>query len=77
MEQERRTEYLARHSLQPLMQAGDEDLSQNTSDRAIARILEMGFTSDEAKGALKMTDLGDGLRIDRAIEFLLRSKGIV
>lgn len=54
----------------------DCDLSKGTSEKAIFRIVEMGFTSDEAKGALKVTDMGDGLRVDRAVEYLLRSKGI-
>lgn len=44
----------------------------NSADRAVFRIVEMGFSPEEAKGALKITDMGDGLRVDRAIEFLLR-----
>jgi hypothetical protein len=31
----------------------------------------MGFTHEEAKEALRMTDLGDGLKVDRAVELLL------
>jgi hypothetical protein len=44
---------------------------ENTADKAIYRIVEMGFTADEAKEALRKTDLGDGLRVDRAVEMLL------
>jgi len=46
--------------------------AMNTADRAIFRIVEMGFSPEDARGALKMTDMGDGLRVDRAVEFLLR-----
>jgi hypothetical protein len=49
------------------------DLAENTADKAIFRIVEMGFTADQARHALKVTDMGDGLRIDRAVELLLRS----
>jgi hypothetical protein len=44
---------------------------ENTADKAIYRIVEMGFTADQAREALKLTDLGDGLRVDRAVELLL------
>ncbi|CAO2651081.1 Nn.00g093780.m01.CDS01 [Neocucurbitaria sp. VM-36] len=44
---------------------------ENTADKAIYRIVEMGFTADQAREALRMTDLGDGLRVDRAVELLL------
>lgn len=44
----------------------------NSVDRAVFRIVEMGFSPEQAKGALKITDMGDGLRVDRAVEFLLR-----
>jgi len=50
------------------------DASVNSAEKAIFRIVEMGFTSDEAKGALKITDMGDGLRVDRAIEYLIRQQ---
>ncbi|KAF2131050.1 hypothetical protein P153DRAFT_365657 [Dothidotthia symphoricarpi CBS 119687] len=44
----------------------------NTADKAIYRIVEMGFTSAQAREALRITDRGDGLRVDRAVELLLR-----
>ncbi len=44
----------------------------NSADRAIFRIVEMGFSQEDAKGALKLTDMGDGLRVDLAVELLLR-----
>jgi hypothetical protein len=53
----------------------NDDPSINSVDKAVFRIIEMGFTTEEAKGALKITDMGDGLRVDRAVEYLMRSKG--
>ncbi|KAK7536239.1 uncharacterized protein J3D65DRAFT_531919, partial [Phyllosticta citribraziliensis] len=47
------------------------DPAQNSSEKAIFRLVEMGFTSEQAKYALMKTDLGDGLRLDRAVELLL------
>lgn len=41
-------------------------------DRAVYRIVDMGFTPEQARQALRRTDLGDGLRVDRAVELLLR-----
>lgn len=58
------------HPLQRMVQ--DRDSCENSADRAIYRIVEMGFTPEQAKLALRMTDLGDGLRVDRAVELLLR-----
>jgi hypothetical protein len=58
------------HPLQRMAQ--EHDSSENTADRAIYRIVEMGFTPEQARLALRMTDLGDGLRVDRAVELLLR-----
>ncbi|KAK8168828.1 hypothetical protein BKA80DRAFT_268037 [Phyllosticta citrichinensis] len=49
------------------------DPAQNSSEKAIFRLVEMGFTAEQAKYALMKTDLGDGLRLDRAVELLLRS----
>ncbi|KAF2418989.1 hypothetical protein EJ08DRAFT_683664 [Tothia fuscella] len=60
------------HPLQRALQ--DQDPGTNSAEKAIFRIVEMGFTCDEAKGALKITDMGDGLKIDRAIEYLLRQQ---
>jgi hypothetical protein len=50
----------------------ESDPAENTADKAIFRIVEMGFTAEEAKHALRVTDMGDGLRLDRAVELLLR-----
>ena len=58
------------HPLQRMVQ--EQDSSQNSAERAIYRIVEMGFTPEQARLALRMTDLGDGLRVDRAVELLLR-----
>jgi hypothetical protein len=51
------------------------DAAMHTAEKAIFRIVEMGFTVDQAKGALKITDMGDGLKVDRAVEFLLQQQG--
>ncbi|KAK5115051.1 hypothetical protein LTR62_001748 [Meristemomyces frigidus] len=57
---------LHRSSLQATL-AGE---AENTVDLAVRRIVEMGFGEREAKMALKVTDMGDGLRVDRAVEWL-------
>jgi len=44
----------------------------NSVDRAVFRIVEMGFSPEEAKIALRETDRGDRLRVDHAVEYLLR-----
>ncbi|KAK3063469.1 hypothetical protein LTS18_000168, partial [Coniosporium uncinatum] len=61
------------HRIQLEMRNAKADPAVNSADRAVFRIVEMGFTSQEAKRALRETDLGDGLRVDRAVELLLRS----
>jgi hypothetical protein len=50
------------------------DSSMCSPEKAIFKIVEMGFTAKEAKAALKLTDTGVGLRVDRAIEYLLRQQ---
>lgn len=60
----------AQHPLQREIYA--TDVAENTADKAIYRIVEMGFTADQARRALRQTDLGDGLSIERAVEMLLR-----
>lgn len=49
----------------------DSPAHENTAEKAIYRIVEMGFTAEQAREALRVTDLGDGLRVDRAVELLL------
>lgn len=51
-----------------------EGVAEDTSDRAIAKIVALGFSNAQAKQALKLTDMGDGLRVDRAIELLYRQQ---
>lgn len=60
----------AQHPLQREIYA--TDIAENTADKAIYRIVEMGFTADQARRALRQTDLGDGLSIERAVNMLLR-----
>ncbi|KAF2097970.1 hypothetical protein NA57DRAFT_57142 [Rhizodiscina lignyota] len=55
-----------------LMSLPGADLAAHSAERAIFRIVEMGWTADEARHALRVTDMGDGLRVDRAVELLLR-----
>ncbi|RMZ15910.1 hypothetical protein D0860_01307 [Hortaea werneckii] len=47
-------------------------LADSTSVHAVNKVIEMGFTSAQAQEALKKTDMGDGLRVDRAVDWLLR-----
>ncbi|KAH4018872.1 hypothetical protein HBI09_190690 [Parastagonospora nodorum] len=47
---------------------------ENTAEKAIYRIVDMGFTADEAREALRITDLGDGLKVNRAVGLLLSRK---
>jgi hypothetical protein len=70
---EKERERKRQHPLQLAIQ--DSDPSRNSAEKAVFRIVEMGFTPEEAKGALKITDMGDGLRVDRAVEYLMRTKG--
>lgn len=48
-----------------------ENTGHNSSERAIAQIMEMGFSFEQAKESLRATDMGDGLRVDQAVEWLL------
>ena len=65
---EERVETFNRMSLQNFA----EGVAEDTSDRAVRRIMDMGFTAIEAREALRRTDMGDGLRVDRAVDLLLR-----
>ncbi|EKG13762.1 UBA-like protein [Macrophomina phaseolina MS6] len=66
----------SQHPLQQEMlraaSAASPAAATNTAEKAIFRIVEMGFTAEEAKEALRRTDPGDGLRVDRAVEWLLQ-----
>ena len=46
-------------------------MAENTVERAVQKIIDMGFSAAEAGEALRVTDMGNGLRIDRAIDLLL------
>jgi hypothetical protein len=48
--------------------------AENTADVAVRTITAMGFTVVQASMALKMTDMGDGLRVDKAVDYLLRQR---
>ncbi|KAI7159845.1 hypothetical protein KC349_g3851 [Hortaea werneckii] len=47
-------------------------VADSTSVHAVNKVIEMGFTPAQAQEALKKTDMGDGLRVDRAVDWLLR-----
>ncbi|KAK6429470.1 hypothetical protein LTR95_014386, partial [Oleoguttula sp. CCFEE 5521] len=49
--------------------------AEDTADKAIERLMGMGFGVREVRDALRRTDMGDGLRVDRAIEVLVRNRG--
>lgn len=51
-----------------------DGVAHDTSERAIKKIMDMGFTVAQAKEALRLTDMGDGLRVDRAVDMLLRQQ---
>jgi uncharacterized UBP type Zn finger protein len=48
-------------------------VADSTTECAIRKITEMGFSEAQAILALRMTDMGDGLRVDRAVDMLLRA----
>lgn len=67
---------LAQHPAQrQLTMHPGADLAADTADRAVFRVVEMGFTPDQARYALRKTDPGDGLKVDRAVEYLLMRTG--
>lgn len=49
-----------------------EGLAEDTSALAIGKIMDIGFSNAQAKEALRITDMGSGLRVDRAVDWLLR-----
>lgn len=48
--------------------------AEHTGERAIQQLVTMGFERSMAVDALRITDRGDGLRPDRAIDLLLRQQ---
>jgi len=50
-----------------------DGVADSTAECAVRKITEMGFSEAQATHALKMTDMGDGLRVDRAVDMLLRA----
>ncbi|KAG9943976.1 hypothetical protein KCU85_g8293, partial [Aureobasidium melanogenum] len=49
-----------------------EGLAEDTSTLAINKIMDIGFSNAQAREALRITDMGSGLRVDRAVDWLLR-----
>ncbi|TKX18524.1 UBA/TS-N domain-containing protein 1 [Elsinoe australis] len=47
-------------------------LRTNSADIAIQNVVALGFTPNQAREALRVTDSGDGLHVDRAVDWLLR-----
>ena len=64
---EDRVETFNRMSLQNFA----EGVAEDTAGRAVKTITAMGFSTAQAQEALKLTDMGDGLRVDRAVDLLL------
>lgn len=50
-----------------------DGVAESTVEHAVRKITDMGFTEAQATHALRMTDMGDGLRLDRAVDMLLRN----
>lgn len=50
-----------------------EGRADTTVEIAVRKITDMGFNRAQATHALRMTDMGDGLRVDRAVDLLLRN----
>jgi hypothetical protein len=48
--------------------------AKDTGERAIQQLIAMGFDREMAIDALRITDRGDGLRLDRAVDLLLRQQ---
>jgi hypothetical protein len=48
-------------------------VADSTTECAVRKITEIGFSEAQAILALRMTDMGDGLRVDRAVDMLLRA----
>ena len=67
---ENRVETFNRMSLQNFAPGVADD----TSALAVKRIVDMGFTASQAREALRTTDMGDGFRVDRAVDLLLRQR---
>lgn len=57
------------------LQNSGSGVANDTAERAVTHIVDMGFCASQAREALRMTDLGDGLRVDRAVDMLLRGRG--
>ncbi|KAI5370592.1 Putative UBA-like superfamily, Ubiquitin-associated domain-containing protein [Septoria linicola] len=47
-------------------------IAENTSEIATMKLVAMGFPVTAARQALRITDDGESLRVDRAVEYLLR-----
>lgn len=49
----------------------ESEITPNTVDQAVFRIVSMGFTPTDARRALSRTDSGTSLRVDAAIQLLI------
>ncbi|KAF2479524.1 hypothetical protein BDY17DRAFT_313331 [Neohortaea acidophila] len=49
----------------------DVGLAEDPVERAVPQIVDMGFTASQARLALRMSDAGGNLRLDRAVDILL------
>jgi hypothetical protein len=63
---------LHQHQLQKDILRGN--LLENMADRAMYQLVAMGFTAVQAREALRRSATGDVLRVDRAVELLIREE---
>jgi hypothetical protein len=50
------------------------EVAQDSGELAVRKIVSMGFTVTEARQALRITDDGESICLDRAVEYLLRKR---
>lgn len=60
------------HTFNRLSLLGLNGNAEDTAGLAVAKIVDMGFSPSQAREALRITDMGCGLRLDRAVDYLLR-----
>ena len=47
-------------------------MADDTAGLAVAKIVDMGFSVEQAREALRITDMGNGLRVDPAVDWVMR-----
>jgi hypothetical protein len=54
----------------------DDDTVDDTVGLAVGKLVDMGFSAEQAREALRATDIGSGLKLDRAVDYLLRQTSL-